>query len=242
MEQQRPLLYLMLGFIAFMIWSTWEQRNYEPPAPVAPSTSIPDASNNLATALNQAVDVPQAQSLPAALGQPSAVPGVSGKKIRIKTDVLDLHISLTGGTVLQADLFTYPISLEEDEKDTPVRVLDPAKTYAAQSGLVATDGLPETAPNHYAEFTTTQSEFELGSDEEILIVPLTWIGKDGLSVVKTFTFKRGKFLVDVEQTLNNTSGSSWSGSEYHQLTHGTPEDTGMGLTSVSYVGGLGSHA
>ena len=232
MEQQRPLLYLMLGFIAFMIWSTWEQRNYVPPAPVTQTTGIPNAAGNPASAINQA-DVPQSQNLPAANAQGLA-PTVSGKSIRIKTDVLDLQVSLTGGTIYQADLLTYPISL--DEPDVPVRVLDAAKTYAAQSGLVATDGLPETAPNHYAEFTTTQEEFDLGSNET-LSVPLTWVGKNGLNVVKTFTFKRGKFLVDVQQTINNTSGTTWAGSEYHQLTHGTPEDTGMGLTSVSYVGG-----
>ena len=233
MEQQRPLLYLMLGFIAFMIWSTWEQRNYVPPAPVTQTTSIPSTPGNPASAVNQAADVPQTQSLPAAAGQ-IATPSVGGKSIRVKTDVLDLQISLTGGTIYQADLLTYPVSLEEP--DNPVRVLDAAKTYAAQSGLVATDGSPDTAPNHYAEFTTTQEEFDLGSAES-LTVPLTWVGKDGINVVKTYTFKRGKFLVDVEQTVNNTSDNTWTGSEYHQLTHGTPEDTGMGLTSVSYVGG-----
>ena len=234
MEQQRPLLYLMLGFIAFMIWSTWEQRNYVPPAPTAQTqTSIPNADGSVAN-VNQA-DVPQAQGLPAATASAQgAAPGVAGKTIRVKTDVLDLQISLTGGTILQADLLTYPISL--DEPDVPVRVLDMAKTYAAQSGLVATDGSPEKAPNHYAQFTTTQTEFNLG-DSDTLTVPLTWVGENGLNVIKTFTFKSGKFLVDVEQKINNTSGATWTGSEYHQLTHGIPEDTGMGLTSVSYVGG-----
>ena len=233
MEQQRPLLYLMLGFIAFMIWSTWEQRNYVPPAPVAQSqTNIPNADGSPARAVNQG-DVPQAQGLPAAAA-PGVVQGVGGETIRVKTDVLDLQISLTGGTIYQADLLTYPISL--DEPDVPVRVLDSAKTYAAQSGLVTVDGKPESAPNHYAKFTTTQKEFNLG-DNETLVVPLTWVGENGVNVTKTYTFTRGKFLVDVAQQVNNTSGTTWTGSEYHQLTHGTPQDSGMDLTSVSYIGG-----
>ena len=206
MEQQRPLLYLMLGFIAFMIWSTWEQRNYVPPAPVAQSqtASIPNADGSPASAISQA-DVPQAQGLPAAAAAAQGLaPSAGGKSIRVKTDVLDLQISLTGGTIYQADLLTYPISL--DEPDVPVRVLDSAKTYAAQSGLVATDGLPENAPNHYAQFTTTQTEFNLG-DSGTLVVPLTWVGNNGLSVTKTFIFTAGKFLVDVEQKINTTSGA-----------------------------------
>ena len=236
MEQQRPLLYLMLAFITFMIWSTWQQRNAPPPVANAPSTQ-----SNLAGNVASQLDVPQAQGLPAAASANGSVPttnSVSGKNIRIKTDVLDLQISLTGGTILQADLLTYPVSL--DELDNPVRVLDMSKSYAAQSGLVATDGSPEKAPNHYAAFSAEKSEFELG-DSDTLVVPLTWTAANGLNVVKTFTFKRGKFLVDVNQTINNQSGETWVGSEYHQLTHGVNESGGMGLTSVSYVGGAYYH-
>lgn len=234
MEQQRPLLYLMLAFIAFMIWSTWQQRNAPPPTASTPTTQ----GSQSATSSGQ-LDVPQVQGLPAASGSvPGATNAVTGKNIRVKTDVLDLQISLTGGTILQADLLTYPVSL--DEPDNPVRVLDIAKSYAAQSGLVATDSDPEKAPNHYAAFSAEKSEYELG-DNETLVVPLTWTAPNGLNVVKTFTFKAGQFLVDVNQTINNQSGETWAGSEYHQLTHGVNESGGMGLTSVSYVGGAYYH-
>jgi len=226
MEQQRPLLYLMLAFIAFMIWSSWQERNAQPVSS-APTTQVTTAGN----VANQA-DVPQSPNLTSAAGVPTTN-AVTGKNIRVKTDVLDLQISLTGGTVLQADLLTYPVSL--DEPENPVRVLDVAKTYAAQSGLVASEGDPKLAPNHYAEFSTEKSEYILEGDT--LEVPLVWRGANGLTVTKTFTFKRGKFLVDVQQTLNNQSGNTWSGSEYHQLTHGTPESQGVGLGTVSYVGG-----
>ena len=235
MEQQRPLLYLMLGFIAFMIWTTWEQRNYVPPAPIEQSTAsgLPNTANNISDAASQ-TDMPTAQAL-SPVGQEAGATA-SSKSIRVKTDVLDLQISLTGGTIYQADLLTYPISLDEKDINTPVRVLDADKRYTAQSGLQATSGNKDEAPNHNAVFTTTQEEFDLG-DSDSLTVPLTWVGKDGLNVVKNYIFKRGQFLIDVEQTISNTSGSTWAGTEYQQLTHGTPEDTGMGLTSVSYVGG-----
>lgn len=229
MEQQRPLLYLMLAFITFMIWSTWQQRNAPPPVVNTATTQ-----SGLPAGTSAQTDVPQAQNLPAASAGATATNAVSGKNIRVKTDVLDLQISLTGGTILQADLLTYPVSL--DEPDNPVRVLDLKKQYAAQSGLIASDGNAEKAPNHYASFSAEKATFELG-DNETLVVPLTWTGPNGLNVVKTYTFKRGKFLVDVNQTINNQSGEAWVGSEYHQLTHGIYESEGMGLTSVSYVGG-----
>ncbi|PID44978.1 MAG: membrane protein insertase YidC [Proteobacteria bacterium] len=231
MEQQRPLLYLMLAFITFMIWSAWQERHAPPPVNTATASqsSLPAGKSNQS-------DVPQTQNLPAAPANSgvSHANAVTGKNIRVKTDVLDLQISLTGGTILQADLLTYPVSLEEPNH--PVRVLDRRKQYAAQSGLVTGDGNSDRAPNHYAVFSAPQSEFVLG-DSDVLKVPLTWVGADGLSVTKTFTFKRGEFLVDVTQTINNTSGETWEGSEYHQLTHGTYEREGMGLTAVSFVGG-----
>ena len=227
MEQQRPLLYLMLAFMAFMIWSTWSQRNAPQP--------IPQQQTTQANSENQQLDVPQAtgSSAVAASGVPST-PGIDAKSIRVKTDVLDLEISLTGGSILQADLLTYPVSLEE--LDNPVRILDKNKQYAAQSGLINVTKDADDAPNHYAQFSAEKEEYILEGDT--LVVPLTWKNESGLNVVKTYTFKRGKFLIDVEQTLNNQTDAVWTGNQYQQLTHGdNSSDGGFGLTSVSFVGG-----
>ena len=222
MEQQRPLLYLMLAFMAFMIWSTWTQRNAPPP--VSQQTTQTASSN-------QQLDVPQSQGI-ASANVPS-VTGTNAKTIRVKTDVLDLEISLTGGSILEADLLTYPISL--DEPDNPVRILDKNKVYAAQSGLSSTTGSPDDAPSHYAVFAAEKDEYVLEGDT--LVVPLSWKNDKGINVVKTYTFKRGKFLIDIDQTVNNNSGSTWSGIEYQQLTHGENNTGGgFGLTSVSFVG------
>jgi len=227
MEQQRPLLYLMLAFMAFMIWQTWSQRNA--PQPVS-QQQVTQASSD-----SQQLDVPQAKGLPAS--STNSVPtstGIAADSIRVKTDVLDLEISLTGGSILQADLLTYPVSL--DEPDNPVRILDKNKQYAAQSGLLNVSQDANDAPNHYAVFSAQKEEFVLEGDT--LVVPLTWQNDKGLNVVKTYTFKRGKFLVDVEQTVNNQSGTVWNGNQYQQITHSeNTGDGGIGLTSVSFVGG-----
>ena len=229
MEQQRPLLYLMLAFMAFMIWTTWTQRNAPPP--------IQQQQTTQATGTNQQLDVPQSEGLPAAVSAANGVPnspGIDAKSIRVKTDVLDIEISLVGGSILQADLPTYPVSL--DELDNPVRILDKNKQYAAQSGLLNSNQSADDAPNHYAVFSAEKEEFIL--DGDTLVVPLTWKNDKGLNVVKTYTFKRGKFLIDVEQTLNNQSGAVWSGNQYQQITHSeNNSDSGFGLTSVSFVGG-----
>jgi len=105
MEQQRPLLYLMLAFISFMIWSSWQSRNQpqqQPTPTVAANTAqINQASGVPAPSANTAADLP---SMPNNAPQvaSSASSGSDAGIIRVKTDVLDVLISLRGGTVIQS--------------------------------------------------------------------------------------------------------------------------------------------
>jgi YidC/Oxa1 family membrane protein insertase len=183
------------------------------PVPLIPEVSrtstqgIPTASDS-GTA--EPLDIPKGVAAAAVPTPTTAVPTEATKiktnkinEIRVKTDVLDLLISTKGGSILQVDLLTYPISLEE--KDIPVRVLDRTKAYAAQSGLIGTTA--DLAPNHYAQFSATQSEFELldGSDE--LVVPLTWTNGKGITVTKRYTFKKGSFLIGVDQEVDHQSNA-----------------------------------
>ncbi|MCK5897188.1 MAG: membrane protein insertase YidC [Cocleimonas sp.] len=236
MDQQRPLLYFALLFLSYLIWTSWMQDHA--PKLVIPEVSssstqgIPTASEKSTT--NQ-LDIPKGVATAAV--PTTAVPteiATTNKinEIHVKTDVLDLIISAEGGSILQADLLTYPISLEE--KDSPVRVLDRSKAYAAQSGLIGT--ATDLAPNHYARFSSAQSEYELldGSDE--LVVPLTWTNGKGITVTKRYTFKKGSFLVAVDQEVDNQSNEVWKGNHYQQLTHG-PHNSSIGMMGIqAYVG------
>ena len=247
MDQQRPLLYFALLFLGYLIWTAWIQDHA--PKPVISETSsstttqsIPTASNNTNT--EKRSDIPEGVVTAPATTQ--AVPSekaVTNKtsEIHIKTDVLDLIISSEGGSIIQVDLPTYPISLEE--KDKPVRVLDRSKAYAAQSGLLisSSENLSQEekerlAPNHYAQFSASQNKYELLEDSEELVVPLIWTNGKGITVTKRYTFKRGSFLVRVDQEVDNQSGVVWKGNNYQQLTHG-PNNTSGGMMGIqAYVG------
>jgi YidC/Oxa1 family membrane protein insertase len=223
MDQQRPLLYFALLFLSYLIWTAWMQDHAPKPVIAKTSTtaitqSIPNASPSNTNSANRS-DIPEGVATAAATTQAvptDKTPKSTATEIHVKTDVLDIIISTEGGSLIQADLLTYPISLEE--KDNPVRVLDRNKSYAAQSGLISESA--ELAPNHYAQFTTPQTEYQLldGSDE--LIVPLSWTNGKGITVTKRYIFKKGSFLVSVEQTVDNQSGVAWKGSPYQQITHG----------------------
>ena len=233
MDQQRPFLYLTLFFLGFLIWSTWQQEHAPKPLKPTVQTEQNQANNNDL--------IPSASSVSAS-GAENTIPVIdtknstSAKRIHVKTDTLDLYISTEGGTIVQADLPSHPISLEEKDKAT--RIIDIAKKYAAQSGLIyqGANG-KDQAPNHYANFNTEKLEYSLADGQTELQVPVTWNNGKGLSVTKLFIFKRGSFLVDQILKVNNQTAEAWKGNEYLELTHQEHSRTGSLMGGdIAYVG------
>lgn len=231
MDQQRPLLYLLLVFLGFLIWNQWQMDKMPKPEPLPNQfTNTQNDTAVSASAVAQgsySADVPQ-QTVQSADGvtvvQTESTANANSQLIHVKTDTLDLTINTRGGDIIRSALPTYPISIKEP--DTPVVIHDPARGYVAQSGLghknVAGTDAASLAPNHYAVFTTPKNEYILGDGEDTLVVPLTWSNGAGVTVTKRYTFTRGHFEINVEQEVANQSGNTWSGFEYRQLRHGPP--------------------
>jgi YidC/Oxa1 family membrane protein insertase len=237
MDNQRPILYLSLAFILFLIWQAWEQ-DYGTRARAG--QPVVEGAVDGADASRTAADVPQA-ARPDIPGEPApeltAVAG--GELVHVRTDVLDLRLDLRGGDIVQADLPTYPVSL--DEPDNPVRILDRARRqYVAQSGLIhdPAEGVDASAraPSHHAPYRAQQLEYTLPAGAESLEVPLVWTGPNGLRVEKVYRFTRGSFLVDVDHRVVNGSGEAWSGRQYRQLRHGPAGDDDGSTFLYTYTG------
>ncbi len=235
MDQQRPLLYLTLVFLGFMIWTAWEQDHAPKPVSV-PTTTAPTTAAGSSSPDTNAIDVPEAATGSSISTVPTsnsntASAATNSSIIHVKTDTLHFEINTRGGDIEQAALPTYPVSI--DEQDTPVIILDREKQYSAQSGLghkkVAGQKSSDLAPNHYANYTASSTEYTLKEGEDTLIVPLTWTNENGITVTKRYIFKRGKFDVAVEHEVNNASSAIWSGFEYRQLRHGPAEEMTGGI-------------
>ena len=242
MDSQRPLLYITLVFMLFLVWTTWQQDHAPKSLPTAANpavaTSAPAGANN-----NLAQDVP----IPGSNGQTSAntTAANGGQIITVRTDKLQLRINTRGGEILEADLPTYPISLEQPDK--PVTILDAnGRNYVAQSGLqhqpLAGQDTSGLAPDHLAMYSTPQQDYALANGQNELVVPMAWTGPNGVTVIKRFVFKRGSFLVSVEHEVQNRSTANWSGTEYRQLKHGPAPAMGNIFTGIqTYVGGAYYH-
>ena len=204
--------------MAWITYQTWVQ-DYGP-KPAAPTTEQPALVVDDVTPPAADDDLPQI-SAPAT--DAPVVPEVSTAEastvstapvIRVTTDVLDLEISTIGGTLQQAILLNYPVA--KDRPDELVRLLSvfPADLGLIESGVRALGGAPEAT--HQAVFESRQSRYELdGADE--LVVPLTWADPGGVVIEKRYRFKRGSYIIGLEQEVRNGAAESWRGAEYARI-------------------------
>ena len=227
MSNIRLFLLMALALIGLQLWSAWE-RDYGPrpdaapteaTAPVATGDAVPTA--DVPSASGEVPDVPSETAAAPASGETptEAVAASEDRRIIISSDVLRLTVSTRGAEIRQAELVTYPISLER--KDVPVKLLneDLERYFVSQTGLVAND---MAAPDHTAMYAVEGESFALANGSDALEVPLTWTDPSGVSVRKIIRLERGSFTVGIRHEISNQSALPWKGSQYRQMQRVPP--------------------
>jgi YidC/Oxa1 family membrane protein insertase len=237
MPNTRVLLWFALAAILFYNYQAW-MHDYPATGTAGSITqSATGASGTAGTlgdslpqAANPAPLPPAAAPSPAAAAPPAAAdafaappasvaaePGANPpQSLHVTTDVLDLVINLKGGELDQAELLKYP--LRKDAPNIPVKLLSrepPASLYLLQTGLIG--GAGEAAPTHLATWSAAEKSFVLGPNAEELRVPLTWTDGQGLTVTKTFVFKRGQYSVDLIYDVQNAGATPRKLASYSQF-------------------------
>jgi YidC/Oxa1 family membrane protein insertase len=242
MPNIRVMLWAALAATLFLNYEAWMQ-DYPASAAGAPGVSSTAAGSNapsskLGDSVPQAAAPPAAPAAPAAAHPESAAAPQGGARpadagspaaeapnagadqpprppVHVVTDVLDVAVSLKGGELERADLLQYP--LHKDTPNVPVRLVngDPGDLYLLQTGLTGAAG--EAAPTHLATWTSAESSYVLPAGAAEIRVPLSWTDGHGLTVVKTFTFKRGSYAVDLTYELRNDGAVARSVAAYSQF-------------------------
>src|SRR5690242_19988204 len=193
MDKLRLYVWIALAGAVYYLYITW-QVDYPPPPPPTPSAvTAPTASDALpalpadtsAAAIPAPAPTATAPTVEAATA-PTTV--AAAKVIHVVTDVYDIDISTIGGELIRADLTAYPQSKKNPQ---PVRLFvpTPQSHFAARTGLRAAD--ERAAPTHQAAFESEAQEYKLAEGQDLLAVKLTWTDAQGVSITKTYTFKRG---------------------------------------------------
>jgi len=238
MTSPRNLLLIALLFLAYLLWTQWQEdygRGNVPAPTTTMATSTTPATPPAAGATTP--EIPTASDnkpLASAPGTPAAptTAAATSTRVVVTTDLLRVEIDTRGGTVVVADLLAYP----QQPKDFahPVRLLDddPARFFEAQSGLVSAQG-SSAAPDHAAMFTAEKTSYALADGADSIEVPLTWIDASGLEVHKTFVFKRGSYAIEQRQDIANHGSAAWNGNAYRQLQRVPPVIDTSGIKAYS---------
>nr|MBP7616274.1 membrane protein insertase YidC [Steroidobacteraceae bacterium] len=180
MSNLRLFLLLGLALVGLQLWSAW-QKDYgpSPETAVGTETALPASTADGVPVADAAVagdEIPTAPSETPATAEamaapPAATAASDDRRITIASDVLRLTVSLRGAEIRQAELLTYPISLEQ--KNVPVKLLNEEleRYFVSQTGLVAKD---QPAPDHTASYAVDGDKFELAAGSDAIEVPLTW--------------------------------------------------------------------
>ena len=204
-DMRRTLLWVIFSMSLFLIWDAWNRHNGQPslfaPAPArsvaqgsTPPASVPAPGKNVA------VPAPGAIAAAPAPG-PAASSAVPGEQVTITTDVMKATIDSIGGTVVRVELLR---QVDPFDANRHVVLFDHSaqRSYEAESGLVAGDG-SSSLPTHHTPMTVLPGARDLQPGQSQVQLKLESPSVGGVKLVKTYTFKRGDYLVDVRHDVVN---------------------------------------
>jgi len=213
----RNFWWLALAFTLMWMWLEWskftEAQTQLPSAPektaVHQTSEIPAANTVTASEIPQA-NTPQATQSPQPQNKSSLA---QGQRIHVSTDLYDLVIDTHGGDIRIVKLKQYKSSHDKTKEFELMSDQGPL-SYYAQNGIVVSSGVKLPAPTHKSIYKVAQTHYEMVGNT--LSVPLTW-QKNGVSVTKVYTFKKGEYTIGVHYDVKNTTQQKWVGSLYSQL-------------------------
>jgi YidC/Oxa1 family membrane protein insertase len=112
---------------------------------------------------------------------------------------------------------------------------EPGAYFVYRTGWRAGGGAPE--PTHLAGYDSERDIYRLGEGDDELVVPLLW-AEDGLTVRKTYTFRRGSYAIDLDYRIDNARAEPWQGASYVQIVRRNlhPERSMFDVDTYSFIG------
>lgn len=241
MDNQKIILFFALSFILLLLWQAWQQDYGPQPQTTSNITAEEEAPSP--TAPEDVPVSPPEDGQVAESGQATKTPALpseaqqalnSEQRIHVVTDLLDVEIDTLGGDIRQVDLRAYPVAAHKP--DVPFQLMQDKgqHIFIAQSGLLS----KQQSVTHHTKLTAEKNEYRMADNQEEIEVPLKWTGPNGISVVKTYTFHRNRYVIDMTQEVHNGSKNEWRGHQYRQFQRTKPgEDEKKGFTRT-YTGGV----
>jgi len=225
MDNRRLILLLVFSFSLLMLWEAWQKRGE--PKPVAPPTAAVPAAN--APAGDAAVPTPSAiATAPGAVPSAAPAPAQTAPRISVTTDLYVADVSAQGGDLVRLEVLQHRAT---EDKSRNFVLFEEKHRYAAQSGLIGAG-----MPNHKTVWQLPAGSRELKAGENEVRLRLTANAEGGVQVAKTYVFRRGSYLIDVEHEIVNGGETSIAPHAYFQLQRDGTEPEGGNMMMVTFTG------
>lgn len=217
---KKLILYIALGFVLFALWNAWQHdHGQKKPKPVA-TTAVS------APAVGQAPLSPELSHLQ---HHPAAKMSPKERIIQVKTDVLNVAIDTLGGNIVAASLPKYAKTLKTPNVPMQILTHEPKHFYVAQSGLIGLQDRP-------LQYKASRKSYLLTRGQRALRVMLTWQGKNGVKVSKTYTFTAGSYAIAMNYKLKNGSNKGLLAKFYTQIQRAKPAHIGGFFSLHTFTG------
>lgn len=216
-DMRRTLLWVVFSMSLVLIWDAWNRHNGQPslfgPAPAKSVATGTPASAPLG--------LPTPAATPATAAAPAAVPAApaasapQAKPVTVTTDLVKATIDPAGATLVRLELLR---QLDQNDRSRNVVLFDQSaqRLYLAQTGLIPPSG-GAGLPNHHTPMALAPGETTLKEGANALELRFESPEVGGVQLVKTYTFRRGDYVIGVKHEVINRSGAPVSPRLYLQL-------------------------
>lgn len=224
MDTQRIIAFIVFSLSTLLLWESWQTYNNPKPAVEIQAGKVDQAVQPAAAELPQPGQGLKPDSPITDNGKVSR-----GARVRVLTDVIDAEIDANGGDLRKLVLTGYR---QNEAADQPFSLLEEksGRNYFAQMGFVG-----GSLPTHKTVFELVPGEYRLKDGQKELKVSLKAV-VNGAEVLRTYTFQRGSYVVDIDTKITNLGTSALEGFPYYQiLRHGQPPE-GESALMYTYTG------
>jgi YidC/Oxa1 family membrane protein insertase len=227
-DMRRTLLWVVFSMSLVLIWDAWNKHNGQPslfgsPAAVKPATP-PNPAGSAVALPTPSMALPAPTAAPGATPPPSpAIAAPAAESVSVTTDVVQATFDGKGASLIRLELLQHR---DQNDRRKNVLLFDQSakRLYVAHSGLIPPTG-GAGLPNHHTPMMLKPGERSLTDGSNELQVQFESPDVGGVRLVKTYTFKRGSYVIGVRHEVVNASGAAISPRLYLQLVRdGNPPE------------------
>jgi YidC/Oxa1 family membrane protein insertase len=238
---RRTLLWGIFLASLFFLWESWNRHNGQPSmfgpppaariaaaaAPAPSPTATPVPGSGLPGAAAAAATSPVAAA-------PAASAPAANQQVTISTDLVRATLDSTGGTLARVELLKQ-VDPFDHSKNVVLLDRSPSRLYLAESGLVPPAG-GAGLPNHHTPMHLLPGERTLGAGQNELKVAFESDPVGGVKLIKTYTFRRGDYVIDVQHQIVNASPAPINPRLYLQLVRDGNSPPGESSLYFTFTG------